>query len=200
MIKRPSGMAIASVKLSPNRKELRNILIILGEDAEGISFWDVERDRGTIERKDSLQGRADSTQQLILTQFRNDRVVYFKTNAEALLRRPCRTRIARNGGRLPGLLLFSVSRSHHIKAYCRDRGILHVHVSVNPEVRANSRLSSKSWMPQLFPCPLPGCGGSPDSKFSGVLGDYLAALELSSALRIRRDTGTEQAGLRKILF
>src|SRR6266853_1928269 len=109
MIKHPSGMAIASVKLSPNRKELRNILIILGEDAEGISFWDVERDRGTIERKDTLQGRADSTQQLILTQFRNDRVVYFKKNAEALLRRPCRTRIARNGGRLPGLLPMSVA-------------------------------------------------------------------------------------------
>ena len=62
MIKRPTGMAIAPVELSPDREELRSIIIILGEDAKGIVFRDVESDRRTIERQYAFQGCADGTQ------------------------------------------------------------------------------------------------------------------------------------------
>jgi hypothetical protein len=145
MIERPTGMAIAPVEFSPNREELRSMIIILGEDAKRIPFRDVESDRRTIEWQNTLQGRADGTQQFTLTQFSNDRVVDFEKNADALLRQLCGTRIARNSARSPGFFLSSVSRSHQINAYYGDKGILHVNVSVNPEPRANSKLYHQSW-------------------------------------------------------
>jgi len=48
MIKRTHPKDIASVKLSPTEKNSETLLIILGEDAEGISVWDVERIAETI--------------------------------------------------------------------------------------------------------------------------------------------------------
>src|SRR6202051_648450 len=100
-------MAIAPVEFSPDREELRSMIVILGEDAKSIAFRDVESDRRTIEWQNTLQSRANSKQQLSLTQFSNDRIVDLKENPEALLRRPPRTRIAGNGGRSPRLSLFS---------------------------------------------------------------------------------------------
>ena len=94
MIKRPTRMAIAPVEFSPDREELRSMIVILGEDAKSIAFRDVESDCRTIEWQNALQSRANGKQQLTLTQFSNDRVVDLKENPEALLRRPSRTRIA----------------------------------------------------------------------------------------------------------
>src|ERR1700692_5141213 len=112
MIKRPTRMAIAPVEFSPDREELRSMILILGEDAKGIAFRNVESDRRTIEWQNALQSRANGKQQLTLTQFSNDRVVDLKENPEALLARPSRTRISGNGGRFSNplrLLCFFVS-------------------------------------------------------------------------------------------
>src|SRR6202051_4547845 len=124
-------MAIAPVEFSPDREELRSMIVILGEDAKSIAFRDVESDRRTIEWQNALQSRANGEQQLTLTQFGNDRVVDLKENPEALLRRLCRTRIAGNGGRSPGLLRFSVFRCHRINANYVENGILHACISTN---------------------------------------------------------------------
>ena len=145
MIKRPTSMAIAPVEFSPDREELRSMIIILGEDAKSIPFRNVESDRRTIEWQNTLQSRANGKQQLTLTQFSNDRVVDFKKNPEALLRRLCRTRIAGNGGRSPGLLLFSVFRCHHINTNFVENGILHACVSANPEAATQFEATTSIW-------------------------------------------------------
>src|ERR1700722_17107509 len=145
MIKRPTRMAIAPVEFSPDREELRSLIVILGKDAKSIAFRDVESDRRTIEWQNALQRCANCKQQLTLTQFSNDRVVDLKENPEALLRRPSRTRFAGNGGRSPGLLRFSVFRCHHINANYLENGILHACVSTNPEAATEFEALSSVW-------------------------------------------------------
>src|ERR1700733_2302007 len=145
MIKRPTRMAIAPIEFSPDREELRSMIVILGEDAKSVAFRDVESDCRSIEWQNALQSRANGKQQLTLTQFSNDRVVDLKENPEALLRRLCRTRIAGNGGRSPGLLLFSVFRCHHINTNFVENGILHACVSANPEAATQFEALSSIW-------------------------------------------------------
>src|SRR5579863_2396358 len=145
MIKRPTSMAVAPVELSPDRKEFRSMIVILGEDAKSIAFRDVKSDCRTIEWQNVLQSRANGKQQLTLTQFSNDRVVDLKENPETLLRRLCRTRIAGNGGRSPGLLLFSVFRCHHINTNFVENGILHACVSANPEPTTQFEATTSIW-------------------------------------------------------
>src|ERR1700688_373167 len=138
-------MAIAPVEFSPDREELRSMIVILGEDAQGIAFRDIESDRRTIEWQNALQSRTNGKQQLTLTQFGNDRVVDLKENPEALLRRPSRTRISENGGRSPGLLCFSVFRCHHMNSNYVENGILHAYVSANPEAATEFEALSSLW-------------------------------------------------------
>ena len=138
-------MAIAPVEFSPDREELRSVIVILGEDAKSIAFRDIESNRRTIEWQHALQSRANGKQQLTLTQFSNDRVVDLKENPEALLRRPSRTRIAGSGGRSPGLLRFSFFRCHHINANYVENGILHACVSANPEAATEFEALSSIW-------------------------------------------------------
>src|ERR1700686_748835 len=145
MIKRPTRMAIAPVEFSPDREELRSMIVILGEDAKSIAFRDVESDRRTIEWQNALESRANGKQKLPLTQFSNDRVVDLKENPEALLCRPSRTRIAGNGGRSPSLLRFSVFRCHHINANYLENGILPACVSANPEPTTEFETLSPIW-------------------------------------------------------
>jgi hypothetical protein len=147
------------------------MIVILGEDAKRIPLRNVESDRRTIEWQDILQSRADGKQQLTLTQFSNDRVVDFQKNLDALLSRPRGTRIARNGGRSPGFLLSPASRSHHKNTFCRDRGILHVHGSVNPEPRAQSRVYHRSGSL--------GVVGNAEAKLGAVLWRSIALFEPS---------------------
>src|SRR5580704_5363304 len=72
VIERPTGMAVGPVKLTPNFEKLRGIFVILRKDSEGISFRNIQSDRGTTKRQDALQRRADGAQQLALAQFSND--------------------------------------------------------------------------------------------------------------------------------
>jgi hypothetical protein len=62
-----------------------------------------------------------------------------------LLCRLCRTRIAGNGGRSPGLLLFSVFRCHHKNTTFVENGILHACVTVNPEVATQFGATTSIW-------------------------------------------------------
>src|ERR1700722_6712320 len=145
MIKRPTSVAVAPVEFPPDREELRSMVVILGEDAESIAFRDVESDRRTVEWQNALQSRANGKQQLTLTQFSNDRVVDLKENPKALLRRLCGTRIAGNGGRSPGLFLFSVFRCHYINTNFVENGILHACVTVNPELATQFEATTSIW-------------------------------------------------------
>src|SRR6202051_4704193 len=106
MIKRPTRMAIAPVEFSPDREELRSMIVILGEDAKSIAFGDVESDRRTIEWQNALQSRTNGEQQLTLTQFSNDRVVDLKENPEALPRRPSELASRETAGDLPAFFAF----------------------------------------------------------------------------------------------
>src|SRR6202051_5403951 len=101
MIKRPTRMAIAPVEFSPDREELRSMILILGEDAKGIAFRNVESDRRTIEWQNALQSRANGKQQLTLTQFSNDRVVDLKENRGGFFAGPHILAFRENAGDTP---------------------------------------------------------------------------------------------------